>query len=139
LRRWVIQARVDRGLVVGPTSEELAEIKALRKVVADQERTIGFSERTYHARKARPLCARAVTDTALAVEIARVYDTNYRCYGARRVWLTLRREGIVVARCSVERNMTALGLHGVQRGNDASRPLPIPPPLAPLTWWPDSS
>ena len=30
-RRWVIQARIDRGLVVGPTTEELAEIKVLRK------------------------------------------------------------------------------------------------------------
>lgn len=40
LRRWVVQARIDRGLVVGPTTEELAEIKALRKEVADQQRTI---------------------------------------------------------------------------------------------------
>ena len=40
LRRWVIQARIDRGLVKGPTTEELAEIKALRKEVADQQRTI---------------------------------------------------------------------------------------------------
>ncbi len=39
LRRWVIQARIDRGLVVGPTTEEIAEIKALRKEVADQQRT----------------------------------------------------------------------------------------------------
>ena len=30
LRRWVVQARIDRGLVTGPTSEELAEIKALK-------------------------------------------------------------------------------------------------------------
>lgn len=30
LRRWVVQARIDRGLVTGPTTEELAEIKALR-------------------------------------------------------------------------------------------------------------
>ena len=37
LRRWVVQARIDRGLVVGPTTEELAEIKALRKEVADQQ------------------------------------------------------------------------------------------------------
>jgi len=40
LRRWVIQARIDRGLVQGPTTEELAEIKALRREVADQQRTI---------------------------------------------------------------------------------------------------
>ena len=29
LRRWVIQAKKDRSLVTGPTTEELAEIKAL--------------------------------------------------------------------------------------------------------------
>jgi len=40
LRRWVRQSEVDRGLVVGPTTEELAEIKKLRKEVADQQRTI---------------------------------------------------------------------------------------------------
>ena len=40
VRRWVIQARIDRGLVSGPTTEEFAVIKALRKEVADQQRTI---------------------------------------------------------------------------------------------------
>lgn len=40
LRRWVRQAEADRGLRTAPTSEELAEIKALRREVADQQRTI---------------------------------------------------------------------------------------------------
>ena len=40
LRRWVRQAEIDRGLKAGPSSEELAEIKALRREVADQQRTI---------------------------------------------------------------------------------------------------
>lgn len=40
LRNWVRQAERDRGLKSGPTTEELAEIKALRKEVADQQRTI---------------------------------------------------------------------------------------------------
>ena len=40
LRRWVRQAEADRGLRQAPTTEELAEIKALRKEVADQQRTI---------------------------------------------------------------------------------------------------
>jgi len=40
LRRWVIQARRDAGLEVGPTTQELAEIKRLRTEVADQQRTI---------------------------------------------------------------------------------------------------
>jgi transposase len=56
LRRWVRQAEVDRGLKTGPTSEELAEIKALRKEVADQQRTIEIlkAATTYFAQEADP-------------------------------------------------------------------------------------
>jgi transposase len=56
LRRWVVQARIDRGLVVGPTTEELAEIKALRKEVADQQRTIEIlkAATTFFAQDADP-------------------------------------------------------------------------------------
>jgi transposase len=36
LRNWVKQARRNAGLEVGPTTEKLAEIKRLRKYVADQ-------------------------------------------------------------------------------------------------------
>lgn len=39
VRKWMRQAEVDRGLKTGPTTEELAEIKALRKEVADLQRT----------------------------------------------------------------------------------------------------
>ncbi len=35
LRRWVLQAQVDAGDRTGPTSEELAEIKALKAKVKD--------------------------------------------------------------------------------------------------------
>jgi transposase len=56
LRRWVVQARIDRGLVTGPTTEELAEIKALRREVADQQRTIEIlkAATTYFARETDP-------------------------------------------------------------------------------------
>ncbi len=56
LRRWVIQARVDRGLEAGPSTEELAEIKALRREVADQQRTIEIlkAATTYFAQEADP-------------------------------------------------------------------------------------
>ena len=35
-----------------------------------------------------------------------------RLYGARKVWLQLRREGSEVARCTVERLMRELGIAG---------------------------
>jgi len=45
-----------------------------------------------------------------------VHAANYGVYGARKVWLTLNREGIAVARCTVERLMAELGLTGAIRG-----------------------
>ena len=44
------------------------------------------------------------------------YDENYRCYGARKMWLQLRQAGHDVARCTVERLMNDLGLQGARRG-----------------------
>jgi len=43
------------------------------------------------------------------VEINRVREKNYHCYGARRSYKQLRREGYVVARCTVARLMADNG------------------------------
>jgi putative transposase len=45
-----------------------------------------------------------------------VRKDNFAVYGARKVWLALNREGIPVARCTVERLMRRLGLVGARRG-----------------------
>jgi putative transposase len=79
-------------------------------------RTIGLPERTFHASKTRPPSARSISDAVHAVQIRRVWLANYSCYGPRRVYKQLRREGHVVARCTVTRIMSDLGLRGVQRG-----------------------
>ncbi len=50
------------------------------------------------------------------MEIQRVHTENYGVYGARKVWHQLRREGIDVARCTVQRLMRHLGLTGAVRG-----------------------
>lgn len=39
-----------------------------------------------------------------------------RVYGADKVWKQLKREGVPVARCTVERLMRRMGLQGVRRG-----------------------
>ncbi len=44
-------------------------------------------------------------------------------YGADKVWAQLNREGICVARCTVERLMRSLGLSGVRRGQRAGNDL----------------
>jgi putative transposase len=62
------------------------------------------------------LSVRAKRDLALKPEIERVFAENFEVYGARKVWRQLNREGVAVARCTVERLMTDLGLQGVIRG-----------------------
>lgn len=64
--------------------------------VAVMCRAIGLSERTYHARKSRTPSARAVRDEQFKVDIDRVFKENYSCYGARRIWIALRREDVEV-------------------------------------------
>jgi transposase len=56
LRAWVRQAEIDRGLKAGPTTDELAEIRQLRREVADQQRTIEIlkAATTFFAREADP-------------------------------------------------------------------------------------
>jgi putative transposase len=71
---------------------------------------------TYHAAKRRPPSARALRDQELKAEIARVHAEHFGVYGARKIWRQLHREGIAVARCTVERLMGELGLAGVRRG-----------------------
>ena len=76
---------------------------------------------TYYRHHAQQLDAtqrsvRAKRDDALRVEIQRVYDANFRVYGPRKVWRQLGREGHIVARCTVERVMRAMGLAGAVRG-----------------------
>jgi putative transposase len=62
------------------------------------------------------LSKRAQRDAALVTHIERVWQANLRVYGADKVWMQMRREGIAVARCTVERLMRRLGLRGVIRG-----------------------
>lgn len=71
---------------------------------------------TYYAAKTRPPSARSVRDEQLRLEIVRVFEGNYRCYGARKAWRQLRREGVEVARCTVARLTRQLGLSGLVRG-----------------------
>jgi putative transposase len=79
-------------------------------------RVLPIAPSTYYQHTKRPRSARAVHDAQLKVEIRRVHGEHFGVYGARKVWRQLHREGIVVARCTVERLMGELGLEGVRRG-----------------------
>jgi putative transposase len=60
--------------------------------------------------------ARAQRDVVLSERIQRVWHINHQVYGAKKVWRQLKREDVVVARCTVARLMKRLGLQGVRRG-----------------------
>jgi transposase InsO family protein len=70
------------------------------------------------ARQADPslLPARCRRDAEIVGEIERVHKANFEVYGVRKMWRQLRREKVIVARCTVERLMRRMGLQGVVRG-----------------------
>ena len=75
---------------------------------------------------------RAQRDASLVPQVRRVWQANLQVYGADKVWRQLNREGIAVARFTVERLMREQGLQGVRRGKrvrttvpDAKAPCPL--------------
>lgn len=89
-------------------------------------RVLGVAPSTYYAVKARKRnpSERARRDAELIERIRCIHEENYGVYGARKVWWQLRREGVGVARCTVERLMSREGLQGAVRGK--KRPTTIP-------------
>lgn len=71
-------------------------------------RVLEIAPSTYYEAKARAADperrpARAQRDDMLRAVVGRVWQANRRVYGARKVWRQLRREGVSVPRCTVER------------------------------------
>ena len=83
--------------------------------VAPVCRILDVSASAYYERRNGPPSRRAVSDERLLSEIRRVHRENYECYGSRRVWKQLLREGIECARCTVERLMAEHGIQGAKR------------------------
>ena len=86
---------------------------------------------TYYAARRRPSSARWQRDEGLKPKLRQVHAAHFGVYGVRKLWRQLQREGIPVARCTVERLMRDLGLRGVIRGRrqrttvaDATAPRP---------------
>jgi putative transposase len=57
-------------------------------------------------------------------QIQQVWQDNLSVYGADKVYKQLRRQGVAVARCTVERLMKRLGLRGVRRGKSVRTTVP---------------
>ena len=82
--------------------------------------------RRYAARCRNPQLRsnRAQRDEQLKPQIHRVWEKNFRVYGARKVWKQMNRESMRVARCTVERLMGDLGIEGVRRGKRVRTTVP---------------
>jgi transposase InsO family protein len=83
---------------------------------------------TYYACKKRlgTPSPRTVRDTELMSLIKETYQSNYRVYGARKIWRELNRQGHEVARCTVERLMRQIGIAGAVRGRKVITTTPDP-------------
>ncbi|MGH3635549.1 MAG: IS3 family transposase, partial [Mycobacterium sp.] len=75
-----------------------------------------FAPSTYYDARNRTPSKRDIRDEHIKELIMKTYDENYNCYGARKIWLTMRGDGHDVARCTIERLMNVLGLRGAVRG-----------------------
>ena len=90
--------------------------------------------RRHAARRRDPtlVSTRARRDAELMPQIERVWNANMQVYGADKVWKQMNREGMTVARCTVERLMRRMNLRGVMRGKvvrttvpDTKAPCPL--------------
>ena len=92
----------------------------------------GYWRHAAHQRNPQLRCPRAQCDDTLVPHVEHVWQANMRVYGADKVWKQMNREGVVIARCTVERLMKRLGLQGVRRGkvvrttvSDMKAPCPL--------------
>lgn len=101
----------------------IAFIDEHRKVLGVEPicKVLPIAPSTYYLHAARQkhpsrFPARRIKDNQLSEEIRRVWVENFKVYGAVKIWHQLRREGVAVARCTVERLMRIMGIHGIRRG-----------------------
>ena len=92
----------------------------------------GYWRHAARQRNPQLRCPRAQRDDSLVPHIERVWQANMRVYGADKIWKQMNREGLSIARCTVERLMKRLGLQGVRSGkvvrttiSDMKAPYPL--------------
>ena len=92
-----------------------------------------IAPRTYWARRSRPPSTRALRDAALTEILAGIYEPGRHgrrqpesLYGSCKMREHLNRQGITVARCTVERLMRAHGWRGATRAPKVRTTIPDP-------------
>jgi putative transposase len=94
---------------------------------------IQIAPRTYWARRSAAPGKRALWDTAVTEILAGIYEPDERgrrppesLYGTVKMWAHLNRQGIPVAKCTVERLKRAHGWRGTTRGRRVRTTVPDP-------------
>ena len=93
------------------------------------EQGCAVAARTYRAWRQtnRPVAARTVSDAVVLDALQAARGTPEGLYGRRKMTAHLRREGLSVAHCTVDRLMRELGMNGVRRGKNHRTTLPPRP------------
>src|SRR5262245_10857781 len=94
-------------------------------------RVLQVAPSSYYAARKRQPSVRRQRDDVLKVELRRIHAAHFGVYGVRKLWHQLQRQGTRVARCTVERLMHDLGLHGVVRGRRHRTTIPDEAALRP--------
>ncbi|MBU8833310.1 IS3 family transposase [Mycolicibacterium goodii] len=109
-------------LICGFIAEHRARFGVAPICRALTEHGCKIAPRTFYAWLARPPSARALWDTVITEVLAGYYEPDEAgrrkpesLYGAVKMWAHLQRQGIAVARCTIERLMKANGWRGVTR------------------------
>ena len=117
----------------------MAFIDAHRKELGIEPicRELAIAPSSYHEHAARladpgKRSVRARRDDEIKEQIKRVHQDSFGLYGTRKVWHQMRREGVKVAKCTVERLMQAMGLVGVRRGKKTITTVSNPKAPCPL-------
>ena len=134
VRRWLVQADINAGSRPGTSSDEQAELKRLKaenkRLREDNEilraATVFFAARTYRAWKQpnRLVAGRTRSDAQVIDKLLGVQGTPEGLYGRRKMTHYLRRQGLPVAFCTIDRLMRDLGMNGVRRGKGVRTTVP---------------
>jgi putative transposase len=89
-------------------------------------RMLGVSRSGFHAWTGRPPSERAIVDARLSARIGEIHMRSRESYGARRVHLDLREEGIRVGRKRVERLMRQAELSGYVKRRSYKTTIRVP-------------
>ena len=89
-------------------------------------RVLGVSRSGFHAWERRPPSERALADAGLSRRIREIHAKSRDSYGARRIHLELREEGVRIGRKRVERLMRAADLSGYVKRRKGKTTIRVP-------------